>query len=129
MQEVVRQGILPLLMTVSGYMFIEHQDQNEHILDQNYFLYDKTQSVFKVRNIKNQCVDLFSSLIEIFGDEAVINILKVVEALILGQEITNITGEKIYISSNKLADLNAIPIPDQQSAATRSVLMLGSTDM
>lgn len=88
-------------MTVSGYMIIEHQDQNEHLLDQNYFLYDKTQSVFKVRNIKNQCVDLFSSLIEIFGDEAVINILKVVEALILDQEITNITGEKVYISENK----------------------------
>ena len=67
-QEVVRQGINPLLMYVSSYMIVEYKDQREHHVDDNYFLYDKTQSVYKTRNIKNQCVDLFSSLIEIFGD-------------------------------------------------------------
>lgn len=67
-QEVVRQGINPLLVTVSSYMILEHKDHREHKIDENYFLYDKTQTVFKTRNIKNQCVDLFSSLIEIFGD-------------------------------------------------------------
>lgn len=52
-QEVVKQGILPLLMAVSGYMIIEQADQCEHIADQHFFLHDKTQSIFKVRNIKN----------------------------------------------------------------------------
>lgn len=67
-QEVVRQGINPLLVTVSSYMILEYKDHREHRVDENFFLYDKTQTVFKTRNIKNQCVDLFSSLIEIFGD-------------------------------------------------------------
>jgi len=67
-QEVVRQGINPLLMYVSSYMIVEYRDQREHYVDDNYFLYDKTQSIYKTRNIKNQCVDLFSSMIEIFGD-------------------------------------------------------------
>lgn len=60
-------------------MIIEYQDQREFKGDQHYFLHDKTQSVFKRRNIKNQCVDLFSSMIEVFGDEAVTQILKVIQ--------------------------------------------------
>ena len=52
-QEVVRQGINPLLMYVSSYMIVEYKDQREHKVDDNYFLYDKTQSVYKTRNIKN----------------------------------------------------------------------------
>jgi hypothetical protein len=51
-------------------------------VDENYFLYDKTQSVYKMRNIKNQCVDLFSSLIEIFGDQAISSILLVISNLL-----------------------------------------------
>ena len=35
-----------------------------------------------MRNIKNQCVDLFSSLIEIFGDHAVTQILVIIEDLL-----------------------------------------------
>jgi hypothetical protein len=35
-----------------------------------------------MRNIKNQCVDLFSSLIEIFGDLAISSILMVITNLL-----------------------------------------------
>lgn len=35
-----------------------------------------------MRNIKNQCVDLFSSLIEVFGDLAVNSTLLVIENLL-----------------------------------------------
>ena len=59
-------------------MIIEQADQREYQGDQHFFLHDKTQSVFKRRNIRNQCVDLFSSLIETFGDEAVSHILRVI---------------------------------------------------
>ena len=41
-QEVVKQGINPLLMTVSSYMIVEFTDQREYHYDQNYFLHDKT---------------------------------------------------------------------------------------
>lgn len=81
-QEVVRQGVNPLLMTVSSYMLIESRDEQEYLCDSNLFLHDKSQSVYKVRRIKNQCVDLFSSLIEIFGDQAISSILLVVEYLL-----------------------------------------------
>ena len=67
-QEVVRQGVNPLLMTVSSYMLVEWRDEREYLCDSNLFLHDKSQSVYKVRRIKNQCVDLFSTLIEIYGD-------------------------------------------------------------
>ena len=66
-------------------MIVEFQDQREYLSDQNYFLHDKTQSVFKIRTIKNQCVDLFSSMIEIFGDQAIQAIMLVIKNL-LGQE-------------------------------------------
>ena len=77
-QEVVRQGVIPLLMTISSYMIVELADECEYIHDTNIFLHDRTESVFKLRNIKNQCVDLFSSLIECFGDLAVQSILQII---------------------------------------------------
>ena len=63
-------------------MILEHKDHREPRIDEHYFLYDKTQTVFKTRNIKNQCVDLFSSLIEIFGDQAISAILFVINGLL-----------------------------------------------
>jgi len=69
-------------MYVSSYMIVEYHDQREHLVDENFFLYDKTQTVYKTRNIKNQCVELFSSLIEIFGDQAISSILMIIENLL-----------------------------------------------
>lgn len=81
-QEVVRQGVIPLLMTISSYMIVELADEREYLYDTNIFLHDRTESVFKLRNIKNQCVDLFSSLIECFGDLAVQSILQIIQNLL-----------------------------------------------
>jgi hypothetical protein len=38
--------------------------------------------VFKLKNIRNQCIDLFSSLIEIFGDLAIESILKIARQML-----------------------------------------------
>ena len=81
-QEVVRQGMNPLLMTVSSYMLVESCEELGYLFDTNFFLHDKTHSSFKVRTIRNQCIELFSSLIEIFGDNAVESILLVIESLV-----------------------------------------------
>lgn len=62
-----------------------------------------------MRNIKNQCVDLFSSLIEIFGDHAVQTILIVINNLLglpcptsdLKNESEDLS-EQLYHSKNKL---------------------------
>ena len=66
-------------------MILELDDELEYLHDHNIFLHDRTESVFKLRNIKNQCVDLFSSLIECFGDLAVQSILQIIRSL-LGQK-------------------------------------------
>lgn len=101
-QEVVRQLLSPLLMNVASYMIVEHKDQREFMYDQHYFLHDKTQSVFKTRTIKNQCVDLFSSLIEIFGDQAITAILQCVQKLLGINEETkeDEVSEEVYSSTN-----------------------------
>lgn len=69
-------------MTISSYMIVEQANENEYVRDTNIFLHDRTESVFKLRNIKNQCVDLFSSLIECFGDLAVQSILQIIQNLL-----------------------------------------------
>ena len=66
-------------------MIVELDDELDYLHDHNIFLHDRTESVFKLRNIKNQCVDLFSSLIECFGDLAVQSILQIIHSL-LGQK-------------------------------------------
>jgi len=104
-QEVVKQGIMPLLSTVSGYMILEHSDTREFQGDQHFFLHDKTQSLFKRRNIKNQCMDLFSSLIEVFGDEAVMHIVRIIKDLVSNrqkpEETKEGTLEAGYFSKNE----------------------------
>jgi hypothetical protein len=56
-------------------------------------LHDKTNTTFKQRNIKNQCVDLFSSLIEIFGDVAVKAVLAVIQNLLGAAEAQPSEGD------------------------------------
>lgn len=52
-QEVVKQSLNPLLMTVSSYMIIEFNDHRQYKVDEHYFLHDKTNTIFKIRNIMN----------------------------------------------------------------------------
>ena len=91
-------------------MVLERSDQRQYLADDHYFLHDKTQSVFKLRNIRNQCVDLFSSLIEIFGDLAIGSILKITKDMLGGVEDDSdddqedLLGqqqvEQVYVSQN-----------------------------
>jgi hypothetical protein len=77
----VRQGIVPLLSTVASYMILPYNRERYHYGDYNHFVHDKTEDVYKQRTIRNSCLDLISSLIEVFGDEAVQSILFIVESL------------------------------------------------
>ena len=70
------------MLTVASYMVLERTDERQYLADYHYFLHDKTQSVFKLKNIRNQCIDLFSSLIEIFGDLAIESILKIARQML-----------------------------------------------
>ena len=88
-------------MTISSYMIVELADEKEYLYDANIFLHDRTESVFKLRNIKNQCVDLFSSLIECFGDLAVQSILQIIQNLLDKKLIPEIDQEQFINEEGK----------------------------
>ena len=70
-REVVKMGILPLTSTISSYMILTTDIESQHKIDKNLFIYSKDEDVFKVRSIRNSCVDLTSKLIEDFQDDAI----------------------------------------------------------
>ena len=82
-------------------MIVELADEKEYLYDANIFLHDRTESVFKLRNIKNQCVDLFSSLIECFGDLAVQSILQIIQNLLDKKLIPEIDQEQFINEEGK----------------------------
>ena len=71
------------MTTVSSYMIIQHFKENHHKGDYNHFIHEKDEDIYKVRNIRNSCLDLVSGLIEVFGDTAVESILFVIQNLFL----------------------------------------------
>ena len=77
---------MPLISTVASYMILAKKSSREHLGDYNYFIHDKDEDVYKVRSIRNACLDLISSLIEVFGDLAVESILYVVDKVLIGGE-------------------------------------------
>jgi hypothetical protein len=82
-QEVVKHGIAPLITTISSYMIIPHAKERQHLGDYHHFIYEKDEDFYKQRSIRNSCLDLVSSLIEVFGDLAVESILFIIENLLL----------------------------------------------
>lgn len=78
-QEVVKQGIIPLISSISCFMIVQGNRERHYYGDANYFIHEKDEDVYKVRTIRNCCLDLISSLIEVFGDLAVKSILYVIE--------------------------------------------------
>mmetsp|Transcript_3243 Transcript_3243/g.3195 ORF Transcript_3243/g.3195 Transcript_3243/m.3195 type:complete len:168 (-) Transcript_3243:131-634(-) len=60
-------------------MILPKANHKEHLGDFNHFIHDKDEDVYKLRSIRNCCLDLISSLIEVFGDLAVESILYVID--------------------------------------------------
>ncbi len=86
-QEVVKLGIVPLITTISSYMIVPYKSERHYLGDFNHFIHEKDEDVYKVRSIRNCCLDLVSSLIEVFGDLAVESILYVIENLLFATAI------------------------------------------
>jgi hypothetical protein len=80
-QEVVKQGIIPLISSITCFMIVQGDKERHHYGDSNYFIHEKDEDVYKVRSIRNCCLDLISSLVEVFGDVAVKSILFVIESI------------------------------------------------
>ncbi len=103
------------MMTVASYMILPSNRERQHVGDYNLFIHDKDEDIYKQRAIRNSCLDLISSLIEVFGDDAVQSILFVIESFFhkglstwssiasdsTEQSQTPNLLENVYISSNK----------------------------
>ena len=85
-------GIVPLITTISSFMIIPHAKERQYVGDFNHFIHEKDEYVYKVRSIRNGCLDLLSSLIEVFGDLAVESIVFVSENLFLST--TNVESDQ-----------------------------------
>ena len=78
-QGLVEQGLVPLITTVSSYLLIQHDQERFYKGDPTFFTADENQEMHRVQSIRNQCLTLISSLIEVFGDMAVQATLLVVQ--------------------------------------------------
>ena len=76
-------------------MIIPGDKERVHFGDYNHFIHEKDEDVYKQRSIRNSCLDLVSSLIEVFGDLAVESILFVIENLFLTTSAENSSPTKI----------------------------------
>ena len=54
----------------------------------NYFIHEKDEDIYKERSIRNSCLDLISSLIEVFGDTAVESLFLIIDSLTSSNPIT-----------------------------------------
>ena len=112
-QEVVKQGMVPLITTISSYMIVPAKKERQHLGDYNYFLHEKDEDSYKQRSIRNSCLDLISSLIEVFGDLAVESILFVIENLFLTTSAESSSPTKIKSQgANQAQSIEEINIYD-----------------
>lgn len=86
-------------------MIILRKYERQHIGDYNHFIHEKDEDIYKVRTIRNSCLDLISGLIEVFGDLAVESILFVIENLFL-------TTNKEDASPSKLSNSQATSVEE-----------------
>ena len=76
-------------------MIIPHMKERHHYGDYHHFIHEKDEDFYKQRSTRNSCLDLISSLIEVFGDLAVESILFVVENLFLTTSAEHSSPTKI----------------------------------
>jgi hypothetical protein len=76
-------------------MIVPRNKERQHVGDYNFFIHEKDEDIYKVRTIRNSCLDLISGLIEVFGDLAVESILYVVENMFLTSPENNTSPSKV----------------------------------
>lgn len=75
--------------------------------DPTFFISDETQEMHRVQSIRNQCLTLISSLIEVFGDIAVHAVLLVVHNLFHEKHRDESTSQETNPWMEKFSTLNA----------------------
>lgn len=85
-QSLVYQGLIPLITSVSSYLLVQHNQERQHRGDATFFISEDSQEMHRVQSIRNQSLTLISSLIEVFGDDAVQAVLLVVHNILFHSE-------------------------------------------
>ena len=80
---------MPLITSVSSYLLVQFNSEKQHRADPTFFIADETQEMHRVQSIRNQCLALISSLIEVFGDNAVQAVLLVTHNMIHQNKVEN----------------------------------------
>jgi hypothetical protein len=97
-------------------MIIPYSKERQHVGDYHHFIHEKDEDFYKQRSIRNSCLDLVSSLIEVFGDLAVESILFVVENLFLTTSASQSSPTKI--KGNQVQSVEEVNIYDYTYSST-----------
>lgn len=86
-QSLVLQGLIPLVTTVTGYLLVQSDQEKAHRGDATFFIIEKGQEMLRVQSVRNQCLTLISSLIEVFGDDAVQAVLLIAQSIFTQKQL------------------------------------------
>jgi hypothetical protein len=103
-QELVKMGMAPLMMTISSYMILTNGQEKQFLNDPNTFISDDEDEA-SLRSLRNSCLDFQSQLIDNFDDCAIEALLFAAEKLLMAPET------KAEVSSlTSLPDFNEINV-------------------
>jgi hypothetical protein len=80
-QPLVLQGLLPLMKTISFYLLLPYNKEKSHCGDNLFFIQDKSHDMLRMDSIRSQCLVTISSMIEVFGDDAIQVLIIVIQYL------------------------------------------------
>lgn len=90
---------------MSSYLLVQYNQEKFHKGDPTFFISDQTQELHRVQSIRNQCLTLISSLIEVFGDQAVHAVLLVVHNLFNLKESGQKSDDNPWLAKYRSPDL------------------------
>lgn len=81
-RNLIYVGIVPLITSISSYMILSQEQEQEHMGDQSQFINVNNDIVYE-HSVRNYCLNFISQLIENFDDDAVEAIIFVAEKFLL----------------------------------------------
>lgn len=97
-QQLILQGIVPLTTTVCSYLIIPLRQEHCHKHDLTYFL---AQDSWHVVSIRNKCLQLISSLIEAFNEDAIEALLLFVQNICINVQPKPVEAEKSKVEEEE----------------------------
>jgi hypothetical protein len=74
------------MKTLGVYLLLPYNKERAHSKDNLFFIQDKSHDMLIVDTIRSQCLVTISSMIEVFGDDAVRVLILVIQNMFSKQE-------------------------------------------